>query len=494
MPHNINYKSDFDFILNLATCVKKEDGSCEKTPLGWPDFDWVATLWTSNKANAYVASRKGDNLEDCFEDNGQIHVVVNNHRLGKGTLNVEFHALLPDNIYPDNIRDTYDPQPLDIELVSGSGDCATAIEAELLLPMLKGEKGDKGERGEQGLQGEKGEQGIQGIQGERGEKGPKGDTGADGKDGAQGPQGERGEDGKSAYEQAVEGGYTGTEEQFEQALADIENKQDKLQDSNDITITDDKLSVTDKITKQSFCDLFNKATTYYDGNYIISIGHAQMVDGTFDCELNGIKLSYDEAVNSYISYINNPNALSRGYQSNSRLRTNIYRVKPEYGVTVNMAHAFKGCSNLEVAFLGFNKSQGTFVSSMAYSFQACAKLKSIAPFIVDYCTATPNYSGLSPWFSTFAGCVLLENVKISKLKSSISFADSPKLSYDSVSYIVTNAANTAAITITVHPDVYAKLTGDTTNAAAAELTADELDEWMTLVETAAAKNIQFATV
>lgn len=47
--------------------------------------------------------------------------------------------------------------------------------------------------------------------------------------------------------------------------------------------------------------------------------------------------------------------------------------------------------------------------------------------------------------------------------------------------------------ITVHADVYAKLTGDTTNAAAAQLSADELAEWMALVETAAEKNITFTT-
>ena len=67
---------------------------------------------------------------------------------------------------------------------------------------LKGEKGDKGE---QGLRGMQGEQGIQGIQGEKGEKGDKGDKGADG---------------KSAYAYAVEGGYTGTEEEFAAKLAE----------------------------------------------------------------------------------------------------------------------------------------------------------------------------------------------------------------------------------------------------------------------------------
>ena len=56
------------------------------------------------------------------------------------------------------------------------------------------------------------------------------------------------------------------------------------------------------------------------------------------------------------------------------------------------------------------------------------------------------------------------------------------------------ANSESGITITVHTDVYAKLTGDTTNAAAAALTEEELAQWMAITEAAAAKNISFATV
>lgn len=59
-------------------------------------------------------------------------------------------------------------------------------------------------RGAQGEQGETGAQGIQGIQGEKGE------TGA---------QGAKGDTGKTAYEYAVDGGYTGTEAEFAEKLA-----------------------------------------------------------------------------------------------------------------------------------------------------------------------------------------------------------------------------------------------------------------------------------
>ena len=63
---------------------------------------------------------------------------------------------------------------------------------------LKGDKGDKGDTGPQGPQGEKG------------------DTGQKGEQGAQGPAGA---DGKTAYQYAVEGGYTGTEAEFTAKMA-----------------------------------------------------------------------------------------------------------------------------------------------------------------------------------------------------------------------------------------------------------------------------------
>lgn len=64
----------------------------------------------------------------------------------------------------------------------------------------------KGEKGEQGIQGEKGDTGFQGLQGVQGAKGEKGDTGA------------KGESGASAYELAVENGFSGTETEWLESL------------------------------------------------------------------------------------------------------------------------------------------------------------------------------------------------------------------------------------------------------------------------------------
>ena len=73
-----------------------------------------------------------------------------------------------------------------------------------------------GPQGPEGPQGPQGETGATGPQGPQGEVGP---TGPQGEQGPQGDSGAPGTDGKSAYQYAVEGGYTGTEEEFAAKLA-----------------------------------------------------------------------------------------------------------------------------------------------------------------------------------------------------------------------------------------------------------------------------------
>lgn len=86
---------------------------------------------------------------------------------------------------------------------------------------LQGPIGPQGPQGEQGIQGPKGDTGAQGPQGEQGVQGIQGEQGATGPEGPQGPAGVAGADGKSAYQTAVESGYSGTETAFNEALASI---------------------------------------------------------------------------------------------------------------------------------------------------------------------------------------------------------------------------------------------------------------------------------
>lgn len=85
---------------------------------------------------------------------------------------------------------------------------AQSVRDDADVGKFTGAKGDKGDTGPVGPVGPQGPQGEQGPTGATGPQGPKGDTG------------ETGADGKSAYQYAQEGGYTGTETEFAEKLAE----------------------------------------------------------------------------------------------------------------------------------------------------------------------------------------------------------------------------------------------------------------------------------
>ena len=76
---------------------------------------------------------------------------------------------------------------------------------------------------------------------------------------------------------------------------------------------------------------------------------------------------------------------------------------------------------------------------------------------------------------------LLQEARVKGAQWDVEIASSPIFSLASLQYLVDNAENTAAITVTVHPDVYAKLS-DEANA-----------EWHAVWAAAQARQISFAT-
>lgn len=104
-----------------------------------------------------------------------------------------------------------------------------------------GRDGTDGAPGRDGVDGQPGKDGTDGITPTIGDNGNwflgatdtgKPSRGADGSTGATGATGEKGTDGKSAYAYAVEGGYTGTEEEFAAKLA-----AEKFANPNALTFT-----------------------------------------------------------------------------------------------------------------------------------------------------------------------------------------------------------------------------------------------------------------
>ena len=116
------------------------------------------------------------------------------------------------------------------------------------------------------------------------------------------------------------------------------------------------------------------------------------------------------------------------------------------------------------------------VSSMLAAFSYCANLR-----VIDGNFDISGITNANLVFEIFYRCERLEEFRLTGLKVNIGFPQNRAISYASMEYLISNAANSNAITITVHPDVYAKLT-DESNA-----------DWHALMASAAAKNITFAT-
>lgn len=237
-----------------------------------------------------------------------------------------------------------------------------------------------------------------------------------------------------------------------------------------------QLNLTEAARKSLFCDLFNAAAG--------KAGYAKFTNGVWDCKLNGLTLSYDEAVLIY--NVTNGSPATEGF-CNASIRTNLWNDRLGYsnGPADDKCPVmlFNRCSNIEV--IRFN----AWVSDPRLMFGHCDKLTKVIGVIGD--GGWPK----TPMTELFPHSPLITSFKLDRLQNDVTFANNPLIDLDSFTYMVEHRTtfNTNTYTITVHADVYAKLTGDTTNEAAAALTADELSQWQALLTKAAGKNIAFAS-
>lgn len=228
-------------------------------------------------------------------------------------------------------------------------------------------------------------------------------------------------------------------------------------------------NISDEARKSLFCDLFNAAAG--------SAGYAKFTNGVWDCKLNGLTLSYNEAVMVLNAYHTGGDHIED--LVHHPVRTNL----PIFAQwVVNLTRFAEMNTSLEVA----NVNVVINGNYLQYAFYGCKNLREIRGPIRHQVGKIDG--------SAFLDCPKLESLDLRQLKSNLLLSNSPLFKLDSLDSIVTNADNGAtAITITVHADVYAKLTGDTTNEAAAALTSEELAQWQALLTKAAAKNIAFAS-
>ena len=186
-------------------------------------------------------------------------------------------------------------------------------------------------------------------------------------------------------------------------------------------------------------------------------------------ELNGLKdITYEEALEIYqltsSVYLVN-------YYEKRRLRTAF----PFYcGTTIDLTN-FLLYSVVEIVrFIPYYSDGVIRVTNMRGAFHGAKRV--LTPLQVDTFTTTSATQGFYLAFGPNLEYILLKG-----LNRDLPWGHCPKLELYCFQYVIANAANTKAITITVHPDVYAKLTDETNT------------EWHKVLLDAAEKQITFIT-
>lgn len=259
--------------------------------------------------------------------------------------------------------------------------------------------------------------------------------------------------------------------------AALTDKQDKIVDSADI-----KVGWDDGIEGRTLYIEHSAKQKVFDDLWISAAGSNGTVDHTHTEDnvskpyyLNEVWMTYEEAIVVY-------------NENYADIKSLIGRCI--YGVT-NFPPPYSGASNHYSNYQAFNAKvinvgDGFLATSLAGWLMTAPKLTKIIGNI------NLHHWSASAQSSRYLIAPLLTDVSLYHLHNNFDISSLKRISLASMQYMVNNSTATSSITVTVHPDVYAKLTGDTTNAAAAALTSDELAQWTALVTTANSKKISFA--
>lgn len=202
--------------------------------------------------------------------------------------------------------------------------------------------------------------------------------------------------------------------------------------------------------------VYNQNTGFYELNGLTDITEEQMK--VIYVQTN--HMDYIENMNDAFSALNFRTNL--GFKQIRRVNNNR---------TFNLKNAFRENTNLEVLKLGDSTNDNSVMkcSDIQNFVYYCRNLKKIIGYIE--CPVDVN----------FLYTPLLEEIRFKNIVRNFGIKDSPLISLESLQYLITNAANTSPITVTVHADVYDKIQDE-----------GQVD-WHALIETAAAKQITFAT-
>ncbi len=91
-----NYKSDFDFTVPLVG----PDGNTVRPSA----VDFIAKIHHLYGGKKFIVSHQNKTWNNCYEEDGLLHVVMNDHGLAPGKLLWDVSFYIPDSKYPDGFR------------------------------------------------------------------------------------------------------------------------------------------------------------------------------------------------------------------------------------------------------------------------------------------------------------------------------------------------------------------------------------------------------
>ena len=262
----------------------------------------------------------------------------------------------------------------------------------------------------------------------------------------------------SEQQQAIDDGLGACAKKTEVAQG-LAAKQDALSDSADITVSaDNELSLTDKAKYATF-----DAQWTAIGGTVVESGKAYSINGG-----NG---SFADAVKAMTYYTEQPRADLSWLCFGKSLKLLPTIIVPNTA-HVNFYRAFMSLYGINKVVIKSTLDGGSIYADDMFAAFNSSQVKEL-DCVLDV-SAAKSLSMAFPYSK-------IEEIRLKRLNDNISFPHSKNLSLASLQYLVDNAANTKPITLTVHADVFAKLTDESNT------------EWHDVAVAALAKNITIAT-